>query len=122
MNNDDIDEAREALDKMREAWNELDIFFSHAGGMVYERWKAYPRGHIQMAMSKEHDYLGSCPCDVQGLIDNVESAIDDKADCKHCGCPEVKHLEDGCDNGGGGDPLCGCPGYEPDDDDESADK
>lgn len=35
----------------------------------------------------------------------------DDDDCAACFCRRAVHSADGCDGGGGGDPLCGCSGF-----------
>ena len=79
------DEATEILARMKEDMDRLDHIIRHSGEkMAYERWKAYPKGHILMALDNDHPYLGKNAFTVDDIIssldvegENEEDADDD---------------------------------------------
>ena len=77
---DDVDEAKENLQTIKDLISDLDSFFRQAGRQTFERWKAYPKGHITMALSKDHDFVGDDMFNVEDLIDEVESDLEPEED------------------------------------------
>lgn len=77
---DDLEYAKEALSDMKEAFDTLDRFFRRVGGITYDRWKSYPKGHIAMAMSDDHGYMGKDMFTVEGLLETVSGESEDEDD------------------------------------------
>jgi hypothetical protein len=51
--------------------------------MTYERMKAYWHGHIQMALTNEHDYLGSGGATMLEAVEEIEGTGDSVDDLEN---------------------------------------
>lgn len=54
-----IERLEEILDNMKEEMDEIEsLVRRHARSITYERFRAYPNGHILLALDNTSDYLG----------------------------------------------------------------
>lgn len=78
--------AYEIYLEIKELVDELDGILRRHGGIVYDRWKAYPHGHITIALDHDHDYLGKNTVTVKECVmdldeDEDEDLDDDEDEC-----------------------------------------
>lgn len=74
------EQAADILEKIKDLMHDLDSVFRAEGGLTWERYKMYPRGHITMSLSNDHDYLGKETFTVQELIDDLDDGDDSEDD------------------------------------------
>lgn len=74
---DSLNDAVDALETMENLVYELDNFFRRKDNIVYERWRGYVKSHIQMALSNEHEFIGSNMFTLRGLLTDIENCDDD---------------------------------------------
>lgn len=77
LTQDDVNRAREIVEEMKNLMYEYaDIIRMCNNKMTYERFHAYPKGHIEMALSNDHEYLGSNMFTLEGLCDDMQEEIE----------------------------------------------
>ena len=71
MKTEDIERLSEIKDEMKELLGEADQLIRGAGGIAYERARAYWLGHIAIALDDDHEYAGGSMCTMQDTIDDL---------------------------------------------------
>lgn len=74
---DDHDRLKEIQIQMLEMLEEAKGIVKHSDNpSLYERFKAYGYPSIQMALTDEHMYCGSCQCGLHDVISVLEDDIE----------------------------------------------
>ena len=73
---DEVERAEEIQQEMLELLNEFEQILRQSDNrMLLERFKAYPRGHIQMAITDESDYVGSDMFTLKSLAQDLQDEV-----------------------------------------------
>jgi hypothetical protein len=77
LSEDDVDRAEHIVAEMIELLEEFDSIIRHAERRItYEQFKAYPKGHIAMALSNEHEYVGSNMFPLSDLVEKMRDELE----------------------------------------------
>lgn len=68
----DRENALEIIEKMKELLYDFEAIVRFKGShMDMERFRQYPKGHILMALTNDHDYMGGCHFNLEALVDDI---------------------------------------------------
>jgi hypothetical protein len=79
-----VERFREIIVEMKELMDEAKRICRDGPRITQERAKAYCFGHISMALSDEHEYVGS-DTNMEEIADELEAAAEPAPVCKKCG-------------------------------------
>ena len=73
----DVQRASEIVEEMQNLLDEFDGIVRHVDSRItYERFRAYPKGHISMALTKESDYLGSDMFTLEEIVTELQDEVE----------------------------------------------
>lgn len=76
MNTEQIaNELESKRDQMLELLEEMSHLVNSGPNHIKSRAKAYWIPHVEMALTKEHGFLGGSMCDVQDTIDELRDEV-----------------------------------------------
>jgi len=82
MNKNEIaNELEDKRDQMLELLEEMRDLVNSGPDHIKARAKAYWLPHVEMALTKEHGFLGGSMCDVQDTINELREDEEDEEEC-----------------------------------------
>lgn len=101
---EDVERAEEIVREMQERLEEFKRIVRRAGSTIYNRFHAYPEGHIEMALSNDHGWCGQDMFTLQGLAENMKDEVESEFYCVKCEKHNLTEDDFSMDNDG--DEIC----------------
>jgi hypothetical protein len=88
MTSEQVERADEIVDEMISLLDEFDSIVRQCDRkIIYERFKAYPKGHIEMALSNDHSFVGTSMFPLRELVEEMQGEVEsDEEEDDGCTC------------------------------------